>query len=45
MLNLLGCNKENFVKLLKLMSYKTYEKDKDIFLYILQKNYKKIKTI
>ena len=31
MLNLLGCNKENFVKLLKLMSYKTYEKDKDIF--------------
>ena len=31
MLNLLGCNKENFVKLLKQMDYKTYEKNKDLF--------------
>ena len=31
MLNLLGCNKENFVKLLKKMNYKTYEKDENIF--------------
>jgi len=31
MLNLLGCNKENFVKLLKSMDYKIYEKDKDIY--------------
>ena len=31
MLNLLGCNKENFVKLLKRMNYKTYEKDENIF--------------
>ena len=31
MLNLLGCNKENFVKLLKQMNYKTYEKNKDLF--------------
>ena len=27
MLNLLGCNKENFVKLVKKMNYKTYEKN------------------
>ena len=26
MLNLLGCNKENFIKLIKKMNYKTYEK-------------------
>ena len=30
MLNLLGCNKENFVKLIKKMNYKTYEKDNNI---------------
>ncbi len=27
MLNLLGCNKENFIKLLQKMNYKTYEKE------------------
>ena len=31
MLNLLGCNKENFVKLIKKMNYKTYEKNKDLY--------------
>ena len=31
MLNLLGCNKENFVKLIKSMNYKIIEKDKDIY--------------
>ncbi len=31
MLNLLGCNKENFKKLLRLMNYKLYEKDSEIF--------------
>ena len=31
MLNLLGCNKDNFIKLLKKMNYKTYEKDKEIY--------------
>ena len=31
MLNLLGCNKENFKKLLKNMSYKIIEKDKETF--------------
>ena len=42
MLNLLGCNKENFVKLLKQMDYKTYEKNKDLFFKYSpsKKNYK-----
>ena len=31
MLNLLGCNKENFIKLLRRMNYKTYEKENNIF--------------
>ncbi len=35
MLNLLGCNKENFVKLIKKMNYKTFEIDNQIhFKYI-----------
>ena len=43
MLNLLGSNKENFIKLLQHMGYKTYKKDKDIyFKYISsKKNYNK----
>ena len=46
MMNLLGCNKENFIKLLNKMSYKTYEKNTDIFFkYIPNKiNFKKNKT-
>ncbi len=45
MLNLLGCNKEKFLKLLKLMNYKTFEKDKVIFFkYVpLKKKFKKNK--
>tara|TARA_B100002052_G_scaffold292665_1_gene314579 strand:- start:493 stop:1494 length:1002 start_codon:yes stop_codon:yes gene_type:complete len=31
MLNLLGCNKDNFLKLIKKMNYKYFEKDKEIF--------------
>ena len=31
MLNLLGCNKENFIKLIKSMNYKIIEKNKDIY--------------
>ncbi len=31
MLNLLGSNKENFVKLLQSMGYNTYKKDKDVY--------------
>ena len=48
MLNLLGSNKENFIKLLQNMGYKTYKKDKDVyFKYISnKKNFrKKIKKI
>ena len=32
MLNLLGCSKENFKKLLQKMGYKTYEKEQDMLL-------------
>ena len=31
MLNLLGCSKDNFLKLIKKMSYKTFEKDKEFY--------------
>ncbi len=31
MLNLLGCNKENFIKLIQKMNYKTFEKEKNIY--------------
>ena len=31
MLNLLGCNKSNFIKLIKLMNYKTTEKNNEIY--------------
>ena len=41
MLNLLGCNKDNFKKLLKIMNYKIIEKDSEIFFKYLPK--KKIK--
>ncbi len=45
MLNLLGCSKENFLKLLKNMNYKTYEKNDDVyFKYIpMKKGFKKNK--
>ena len=32
MLNLLGCSRENFNKLLKKMDYKIYEKEREIFI-------------
>ena len=31
MLNLLGCSKDNFVKLIQNMKYKSYVKDKEIY--------------
>jgi len=31
MLNLLGCNKENFKKLIQKMNYKTFEKENDLY--------------
>ena len=41
MLNLLGCNKENFKKLLKGMDYKIIEKNNDIFFKYYPINKKK----
>ena len=42
MLNLLGCSKENFKKLIEKMNYKTFEKDKEI--YFKYNPQKQIKT-
>ena len=43
MLNLLGCSKENFIKLLQKMNYKTFEKNNEIlFKYNPSKKFKKI---
>ena len=42
MLNLLGCSKDNFKKLIKSMNYKIVEKNNDLFFkYIPKKNNKK----
>ena len=43
MLNLLGCSKENFKKLLREMDYKIYEKDKEFFIIYSPIKKKKIK--
>jgi len=43
MLNLIGCNKDNFKKLLKIMGYKVFEKNNDIFFkYNPRKSSKKV---
>jgi len=42
MLNLLGCNKDNFKQLLKIMSYKIVEKENEVFFKYVPK--KKIKN-
>ncbi len=45
MLNLLGCNKDNFKKLLQKMNYKIFEKDNETFFkYNPSKKIKKIST-
>ena len=42
MLNLLGCNKENFKKLIKNMGYKITEKNNDLFFkYLPRRNNKR----
>ena len=42
MLNLLGCSKDNFKRLIQKMSYKIKEKDGELyFKYLPQKNFKK----
>ena len=38
MLNLLGSNKENFVKLLQKMNYRTYKKNNDIYFKYIPNN-------
>ena len=43
MLNLLGCSKENFIKLIENMDYKTYNKNDEIFFkYSPKKKFRKI---
>ena len=43
MLNLLGCSKENFKKLIKKMNYKVTEKNGDIFFrYLPKKKFKRL---
>ena len=43
MLNLLGCNKENFIKLMEKMNYKSSSKDQAVyFRYNLKRKIKKI---
>ncbi len=46
MLNLLGCNKDNFMKLLKQMNYKVFEKNNEVFFKYspIKKSYKKNKN-
>ena len=42
MLNLLGCSKDNFIKLIKKMNYKINEKGEELFFkYVPQKIIKK----
>ena len=43
MLNLLGCNKSNFLKLIQLMSYKYFEKENETYFKYVPKKIKKIK--
>ena len=43
MLNLLGCSKENFVKLMEKMNYKSSSDDQEVyFKYNLKKKFKKV---
>ena len=44
MLNLLGCNKDNFVKLISKMNYKSYKKDNDIYFKYMPKKNKSFKN-
>jgi len=43
MLNLLGCNKSNFLNLIKLMNYKYFEKENETYFKYVPKKIKKIK--
>ena len=44
MLNLLGCSKENFIKLVKCMDYQSFIKENEVFIkYVPKKTPKKNK--
>ena len=43
MLNLLGCSKENFLKLIKCMNYRFFEKNNEIYFKYTPKKYVKSK--
>ena len=45
MMNLLGCSKENFYKVMELMHYKREKKDEDIFSYKGSKRKDRVKFI
>ena len=45
MMNLLGCSKEDFFKVMGLMDYKKEKKDEDIFIYKGSKKINKIKFL
>jgi len=45
MLNLLGCSKDNFIKLIKKMSYKTFEENNEIYFKYAPTKQKNRKTI
>ncbi len=45
MLNLLGCSKENFIRLLKKMGYKVYEKENEFFIKYIPTKKKIIKKL
>ena len=45
MLNLLGCSKENFIRLLKKMDYKVYEKENELFIKYIPTKKKIIKKL
>ena len=45
MMNLLGCSKENFFKLMSLMNYKKEKNETDIFTYKGSKKVGKIKFV
>jgi ATP-dependent RNA helicase SUPV3L1/SUV3 len=43
MLNLLGCSKDNFINLIKLMNYKSFEKENDTYIKYIPRKMKKLK--
>ena len=43
MLNLLGCSKDNFINLIKLMNYKSFEKENDTYIKYIPRKLKKFK--